>query len=127
MPRAVDEFLRYDSPVQFTDRAVTEDCEIQGHPLRKGQLVGLVLASANRDPEHFAHPDRLDVGREENPHLAFSHGSHFYISAQLARMETEIALTSLLRRFPDFKSSAGAPERRASVLLRGPVSLPLSL
>ena len=127
MSRAVDEFLRYDSPIQFTDRAVVEDCEIGGRTLRKGQMVGLVLASANRDPRQFEDPDRLDVGRDPNPHLAFSHGAHFCIGTQLAQMEAEIALSALLRRFPDFKGPAGPPEWRASILLRGPAALPLSL
>ncbi|MCH2170299.1 cytochrome P450 [Myxococcota bacterium] len=127
LPTAVDEFLRYDSPVQFTDRAVLEDCEFGGKVLRRGQIVGLVLAAANRDPKRFADPDVLDVGRDPNPHLALSHGTHFCLGAQLARMEAEIAVGALLRRFPDFKGPAGPPEWRRSMLLRGPVALSLDL
>ena len=123
---AVDEFLRYDSPIQFTDRAVVEDCEFGGTVLRKGQMVGLVLAAANRDPEVFSQPDGLDVGRDPNPHLALSQGAHFCLGAQLARMEAEIAVGTFLRRFPDFKGPAEPTEWRRSMLLRGPVALPLT-
>ncbi len=123
---AVDEFLRFDSPVQLTDRVATEDFEIGGHLVRKGQVVAALLAAANRDPEVFAEPDRLDLGRRDNPHVAFSQGIHFCLGAQLARVEAEVALTSLIRRFPHFDGNA-SPPRVPSMLLRGPASLPLSL
>ncbi|MDJ0852855.1 MAG: cytochrome P450 [Myxococcota bacterium] len=123
---AVDEFLRFDSPVQLTDRVATEDIEIGGHVIRKGQLVAPILAAANRDPEVFAEPDRLDLGRRDNPHVAFSLGNHFCLGAQLARAEAEIALTSLFQRFPDLDGDPNPP-RVPSMLLRGPASLPLTL
>jgi cytochrome P450 len=87
--------------------------------------VGVLLASANRDPEHFPDPDRLDVGRVKNPHLSFSHGSHFCLGAQLARMEAELAIGTLLQRFPDFTGPAEPSEWRRSMILCGPVALPL--
>ncbi len=124
---AVDEFLRYDSPIQLTDRAVRADCEIGGRRIRKGQLVVVVLAAANRDPERFAEPDRLDLGRTDNHHLAFGHGAHFCLGSQLAKLEAEIAIGSLLRRFPEFTGSSEPPAWRRSMIIRGPQALPLRL
>lgn len=123
---AVEEFLRYDSPVQLTDRVATEDCEIVGQTVRKGVLVGLVLASANRDPERFADPDRLDLARQDNHHVAFGHGVHFCLGAALARTEAQIAISALLRRFPDFDGEKDPKEWKRSIVLRGPTSLRLS-
>lgn len=123
---AVDEFLRFDAPVQLTDRVATRDCEIGGRRVRKGQIVGLLLAAANRDPEVFADPDRLDLGRRDNPHVSFGQGHHFCLGAQLARVEAEVALTTLVQRFPEFDGDPNPP-RVPSMLLRGPASLPLSL
>jgi hypothetical protein len=125
--RAVEEFLRYDSPVQLTDRVATADCEIAGRRIRKGVLVALVLGAANRDPLRFAEPDRLDLGRADNPHLSFSHGVHFCLGAALARMETQIAILALLRRFPDFDGDPQPTNYRRSMVLRGVTSLPLKL
>jgi len=127
LPTAVDEFLRFDSPIQFTDRAVVEDFELGGHHFKKGAFVGILLSSANRDADQFDNPDQLDVGRTPNPHLALSHGSHFCLGAQLARMEAEIALGALLRRFPDFKGLPEQVQWRRSSLLRGPTAVPLQL
>lgn len=127
MPTAVEELLRYDSPVQLTDRVATEDADIDGHPIRKGQLVGLLIGAANRDPERFTDPDRLDVARSDNDHLAFSRGVHFCLGAALARVEAEIALGSLLRRYPDFSASLEGLEWKRSVVLRGVKSLRLRL
>ncbi|MFQ5416068.1 MAG: cytochrome P450 [Myxococcota bacterium] len=124
---AVDEFLRFDGPIQFTDRAVRSDCEIGGKQIRKHQVVGLVLAAANRDPAQFPDPDRLDLGRRENNHLAFSQGNHFCLGSQLAKLETEIAVSSLLRRFPDFTGDPDPPAWRRSMIVRGPTAVPLKL
>jgi cytochrome P450 len=123
LPAAIEEFLRFESPVQLTDRVATEDCEIAGVRIRRGQLVGVLLGSANRDPERFPEPDRLDLTRSENRHLAFGHGAHFCLGAQLARLETEVALKVLLRRFPDFRGSGEPTAWKRSVVLRGPSSL----
>ena len=124
---AIDEFLRYDSPIQWTDRALAADTQIAGQSMRRGQMVAIGLAAANRDPEVFDDPDRLDLSRDPNPHLAFGHGAHFCIGSQLARLEAEIALSALLTRFPDFSGPVDPPSWRRSMLLRGPASLPIEL
>ena len=111
----------------MTDRAVREDCEIGGQCIRKGQLVVVVLAAANRDPDHFPDPDRLDLGRGDNHHLAFAQGNHFCLGSQLARLETEIAIGTLLRRFPDLSGDPEPPAWRRSMVLRGPEAVPLCL
>jgi len=127
MPTAVNEFLRFESPIQLTDRAVVEDFELGGRTFRKGEVIGIALAAANRDPRAFDAPDRLDLGREPNSHLALGHGTHFCLGSQLAKLEAEIALGALLRHFPDFSGPADPPAWRRSMLLRGPEALPLRL
>jgi 6-deoxyerythronolide B hydroxylase len=94
-----------------------------------GSVVVAMLGGANRDPDRFDEADRFDVGREENPHLAFGHGIHFCLGAPLARMEAEIALGALLRRFPDMELACDRKEIpwRPSALLRGPAELPVRL
>jgi cytochrome P450 len=127
MPGAVEEFLRFDSPVQVTDRVITEDLDFRGHAFRRGQLAICMLGAANHDPARFPDPDRLDVGRADRGHLAFGLGPHVCIGAPLARLEAEVALAGLLRRFPSFTGPTEPPGRRASIVLRGPTALPLSL
>ena len=124
---AVDEFLRFESPIMLTDRAVVADCEIGGQPIRAGQMVVCLLGAANRDPERFADPDRLDLSRGENQHLAFSQGAHFCLGSQLAKLECELAIGTLLRRFPDWTGESEPPAWRRSIVIRGPVSLPIRL
>jgi hypothetical protein len=96
IPGAVEECLRYDSPVQFLGRIAAEDADCAGTPIRRGQLVLAVMAAANRDPAHFPEPDRFDAFRQENFHLAFGHGHHHCVGAELARLEARIAFTILL-------------------------------
>jgi cytochrome P450 len=126
MPEAVEELLRYDGPVQLTSRMVVEDREFRGHRLRRGQQLVLVLAAANRDPEQFPDPDRLDVTRPDVRHLAFSHGLHFCLGAQLARLEATLALEALVVRFPRLRI-AGPVRWGDNTVLRGPRSLPLAV
>jgi cytochrome P450 len=127
MAGAVDEFLRFESPIQLTDRAAREDCELGGRRVRRHQLVAVVLAAANRDPEVFPEPDRLDVGRTGNHHLAFGQGNHYCLGAQLAKLEAEVALGALLRRFPDFHGDPDPPAWRRSMIIRGPEAVPVRL
>jgi cytochrome P450 len=87
----------------------------------------LFLAAANRDPERFPEPDRLDLGRRDNAHLAFSQGPHFCLGAQLARAEAQIAIGTLVRRFPDLEGPPGPIAWRPSFTLRGPSALPIRL
>jgi cytochrome P450 len=122
---AVDEFLRYDGPVQATDRILTEAIELRGQTIPAGSLVLLLLGSGNHDPAQFADPDRLDLSRAENHHLSFSQGPHFCLGAQLARAEAQIAITTLLRRLPDLRDLPEPLRWRRSIVLRGPLALPV--
>ena len=125
IPAAVEELLRYDGPVQLTSRMVLEDREFRGHRLRRGQQLIVVLAAANRDPERFQEPDRLDVTRPDVRHLAFSHGLHFCLGAQLARLEASLALEALVTRFPGLRRD-GPVVWSDNTILRGPRVLPLA-
>lgn len=124
---AVDEFVRYAGPVLLTDRAAVEDCEVAGHRVRKGEVVACVIAAANRDPAQFEDPERLDVGRTDNHHLGFGLGNHYCLGAQLARLESRIAISALLRRFPNFTGPTEPEDYTRSMILRGPTAVPLSL
>jgi cytochrome P450 len=125
MPTAIEE-LRYDGPVQATIRVAREDLEIDGNKLQEGSLVLVGIGAANHDPEVFEEPERLDVGRDPNPHLAFGFGAHFCLGAPLARLEGEIALRALLERFPQMALATETPEFRSNPVLRGLVSLPVT-
>lgn len=126
LPTAIEELLRYDSPVQFTTRVLTEDETIGGKELKRGEMVLLGLGAANRDPEQFPEPDRLDIGRPDNKHLSFGLGTHFCLGAQLARLEVRIALETLLRRMPGLRLEGAEPEYRAHFNLRGLKALPVT-
>ena len=123
---AIEELLRYDSPVQFSMRICLDDMEFGAVPLPKGSTVLCIIGAANRDPDAFAEPDRLDLGRTENRHLAFGGGAHFCLGAPLARLEGRIAITSLVRRFPEL-ALAGDPVMRDTFTLRGLAKLPVTL
>ncbi|MGH3975305.1 MAG: cytochrome P450 [Pseudonocardiaceae bacterium] len=126
-PGAVEEILRYDSPVQRTGRVAQRDTEVAGRQLRAGSLLILLLGGANRDPAVFADPHRFDVQRPDaGQNLAFSSGIHYCIGAALARLEGEIGLQALFRRFPDL-TLAGAPRRRPTRVLRGYDAIPVKL
>jgi cytochrome P450 len=126
IPGAVEEFLRHDSPVQFTNRVAKEDVTLGGKSIRSGQLVFLFLAAANRDPGHFDDPDRLDVARAVHKHVAFGLGHHFCLGAPLARLEAQIAVATLLQRFPRLRLAGDSVSYRDNFNLRGLKSLPLA-
>jgi pimeloyl-[acyl-carrier protein] synthase len=127
LPSAVEECLRFEPPVQLTDRAVVESCELGGVALAPGDIVAAVIAAANRDPERFPDPDRFDVARQGERHLSFGLGGHYCLGASLARLEAELALGGLLRRFPDFRGDTEPPGWRRSAVLRGPTAVPIRL
>ena len=122
---AVEELLRYDGPVQLTQRVLLQDVEIGGHRIPDRTLVALLVGAANRDPSVFADPDRLDVGRDPNPHLAFSSGIHYCLGAALARLEGAVAIDAVLRALPGLRLAA-RPHWRDTFVLRGLTSLPVS-
>ncbi len=125
---AVEELLRYDSSVQVTSRTTLEDVdEIGGIPLAKGQSVVCLLGAANRDPAVYTEPDRLDITRSDVRPLSFGGGIHFCVGAQLARLEGEIAIATLLRRLPNLRlHDLGRPDWRQTLVLRGLNKLPAS-
>ncbi|MSQ30081.1 MAG: cytochrome P450 [Dehalococcoidia bacterium] len=120
---AVDELLRYDSPMQAVLRTVAHDVRLHGKQLRKGDLVYLMVGAANRDPEQFPEPDRLDLRREDRRHLSFAAGLHYCLGAPLAKLEAEVAFTALLARFPDLRLVEGGVERAPDFEARGPKRL----
>jgi pimeloyl-[acyl-carrier protein] synthase len=124
---AVEELLRFDGPVQRTARIPSEDIVIGGHKIPAGDMVMPFIGAADRDPAHFAEPDRLDLGRTENRHVAFGLGIHFCLGAPLARVEGQIALNTLVQRFPKLALATDTPEFRQSLTLRGLKSLPVTL
>jgi cytochrome P450 len=126
IPAAVEEFLRYDSPVQRTARIPVDDVEIEGHKIPHGTMVVAAIGAANRDPAHFSDPDRLDIARTENRHVAFGFGIHFCLGAPLARLEAQIAIGTLVSRAPKLQlATQAAPEWRESLTLRGLKALPI--
>jgi cytochrome P450 len=126
IPGAVEEFLRRDGPVHFTHRLAREDVAVGGKTIRRGQLVFLFLAAANRDPAHFPDPDALDVTRAAHKHLAFGLGHHFCLGAPLARLEAQVVFATILRRLPKLRLAADKPTYRDSFNIRGLQSLPLA-
>ncbi|MGH9266106.1 MAG: cytochrome P450 [Acidimicrobiales bacterium] len=115
----VEELLRYDSPVHVTARIAKEDVEIGGFTVREGEQAVAILGAANRDPEQFPDPDRLDVARTPNRHLAFGGGPHFCLGAALARLEGQIAFGTMLRRLPDLELVTTEPTYRDHYVIRG--------
>ena len=123
---AVEEFLRYDGSVQITARVVLEDLEIGGKLIRKNQQSLILLGAANHDPAQFVNPDQLDITRQDNPHITFSHGIHHCLGAPLARVEAQIAVNTLLRRMPDITLASESVEWREMITLRGLRALPVT-
>jgi cytochrome P450 len=126
IPSAVEELLRYESPSQHTARIAPEDVELGGKVIRKRQAVIAVMAAANRDPERFPDPDRLDLGRQDNRHVAFAWASHFCFGAPLARIEGQVALEAMLRRMPNLRLTPEPLLWRDNLGLRGLKALPVT-
>jgi cytochrome P450 len=124
---AVEEILRYESPVQFTARVLKEDIDVCGQRIPKRWSILCMLGAANRDPRQFKEPNQLNLKRLNNQHLAFSAGPHFCIGNQLARLEGQIALLNLVQRFPEMKLSGPRPEWAATFGFRGLKSLQVTL
>jgi cytochrome P450 len=124
---AVEEILRYESPVQFTARVLKEDIEVCGQRIPKKWSILCMLGAANRDPKQFKEPNELNLKRLNNQHLAFSAGPHFCIGSQLARLEGQIAILNLVQRFPEMKLSGARPEWAATFGFRGLKSLSVTI
>jgi cytochrome P450 PksS len=125
---AVEELLRFTAPVETaTERFAREDVTIGGVTIKKGEMVFAAIASANRDESQFPDPDRLDIGREPNRHLAFGQGIHFCLGASLARLEGQIAIAALVDRFADLRLAVDPSSLRwrPGLVLRGLRSLPV--
>jgi pimeloyl-[acyl-carrier protein] synthase len=125
LPPAVEELLRYESPSQHTARLAPEDVVLGGKLIGKRQAVIAVMGAANRDPERFAEPDRLDLGRQDNRHVAFAWAAHFCFGAPLARIEGQVALEAVLRHMPRLRLAGGPLQWRENLGLRGLTALPV--
>ena len=122
---AVEEFLRFDAPLHLFERTATADTEIGGVEIKKGQKIASLLGSANRDENHFANADQMDITRDPNPHIGFGAGIHFCLGGPLARLEMGIALPKLVKAFPNMQI-ASDPVRRPTFVLRGYESVAIS-
>ena len=126
---AVEELLRFTSPVETaTERYLREDVTLHGVTIAKGEMVFAAIASANRDPSQFADPDRLDIARDPNRHLAFGLGIHFCLGASLARLEGQLAIAALVDRCADLRLAVDPAQLRwrPGLVLRGLESLPVT-
>ena len=126
LPSAIEEVLRYRSPVQAMFRVTRTEVSLHGQVIPPGKMVLAMIGSANRDPRRFQDPDRFDISREPNPHIAFGHGIHFCIGAPLSRLEARVGLSVLLERMRDFSLASDAPwEPRRAIHVHGPTRLPI--
>lgn len=123
---AVEEIIRYDSAVQMITRIATDNLKIGEQTIKAGEKIVLCLGAANRDPAQFVNPDELNINREQNHHVAFADGIHYCLGAALARVETQIAINTLLKNFPDLKLASNKLEWQNSIVLRGLKALPVS-
>ncbi|WP_437938082.1 cytochrome P450 [Sorangium sp. So ce341] len=126
VPSAIEEVLRYRSPLQMVFRETRRAVEVHGQTIPAGKLVLPVIGSANRDPQQFRDPGRFDVARDPNPHVGFGHGIHFCIGASLARLEARIALPDLLTRLRGLELASEEPWKpRKALIVHGPARLPV--
>lgn len=125
MPTAIQEFLRYDSPVQLSTRIPGEDVAFDGTTIPAGSLVFVSLGAANRDPRRFASADRLDVARSDNRHLAFSAGIHYCLGSALALLEAETAISAMIEQLDGLELASDVVEWQPEIIFRGPRSLPV--
>jgi pimeloyl-[acyl-carrier protein] synthase len=126
VPSAVEELLRYESPSQHTTRIATRDVELSGKRIRKDETMIVVMGAANRDPERFPDPDRVDLSRPDNKHLAFGGGAHFCFGAPLARVEGQVAFDTIMRRVPQLRLDPQELQWRPNLGLRGLEALAVS-
>ncbi|MFD8370559.1 cytochrome P450 [Streptomyces sp. NPDC059688] len=124
VPSAIEELIRYDTPLQLFERWVLDDIEIDGTVIPRGAEIAMLFGSANHDPAVFADPGRLDLTRADNPHISFSAGIHYCIGAPLARIELAASMTALLERAPTL-ALAGDPRRKPNFVIRGLEGLPV--
>jgi pimeloyl-[acyl-carrier protein] synthase len=122
---AAEEFLRYDAPTQRGIRTAREDFEIGGVRIRKGQILHIMIGAANRDPDQFSDPDRLDISRNPNRHVTLGHGVHYCLGAALARLELRVALASFLDRFPTYRPASDQIVFMDRTASRRPTSVPV--
>lgn len=127
IPGAVDELLRFDTPLQMFERWVLEDADWEGTRLRRGTKVGLLFGSANHDEAAFSNPERLDVGRPAEGHVSFGAGVHYCVGAPLAKVELQVALERFVESVHSFEIAASHLERTPSLIFRGVESLPIAL
>ncbi|MCF1598382.1 cytochrome P450 [Streptomyces muensis] len=118
VPSAIEELMRYDTPLQLFERWVLDDIEIAGTTIPRGAEIAMLFGSANHDPQVFGTPDHLDLTRKENPHISFSAGIHYCIGAPLARIELAASMTALLEQAPTLRLAAD-PERKPNFVIRG--------
>lgn len=118
---ALEELLRFDTPLPLFERYALEELILHGEPLRPGEKVGLLYASGNRDPRRFERPDHLDLARDPNPHLTFGLGTHYCLGAPLARLELALSLRALARTFPELRlrDPDADPEYGGGFVIRG--------
>ena len=127
IPAAVEEMLRFDSPVQAVVRITRESAVVGGKQIDQGDVLMMMLGAGNHDPEQFPEPDRFEPARDPNRHLSFGMGPHFCLGAPLARLEAEVAFSALLARYASIGRGEGEPERGGTLLLRGLTKLPLAV
>ncbi len=119
IPTAVEELMRFDTPLQLFRRWVLEDMEYGGYQFKQGDELGFMFGAANRDPARFKNPNAVDITREDNPHISFGGGVHYCLGAPLARLELQIAYQTLLTRLPNLRLAGDAPEFKDAYVIRG--------